>query len=502
MLLRRRSSGLPGLLLLTLCASPLLGEETAPAEITLKRIMADPDWIGNAPQNPYWADDGSAVYYRRKRAGEEVRDLVRLDLASGTETVVDDAEAGQADSASGDWSRDRRFKVYARQGDVFWKDVASGDIRQLTRTSASESRPHFLADERRVAFYRGSDAFVRDLDSGLEEQVAEIRLEKDPAEEKEPDDYLSRQQPRLLDWVRERRENEEAERERQLAARAADPTRLAPPFYLGEKSSVVSSHLSPDGTWMLLRVTVKKRDRGRADKMPNYISEDGYVSVRDVRPKVGTGDGQGDRLIVLDLEAHEQHELDLAILPGITDDPLAELRRQAKARREEGDEAGTENDDEAGGEGAPEQPADEEAETAEEAEKAEEAEEAEKPAKPRAVFVGGAPQWTSDGRRVALVLRSADNKDRWIAAVERSPAGGDGETGEPTLTTVHRLSDEAWINWSFNDIGWLDDEPPLVPVRGERYLAGSISTPSPTAEPSGRLTSGDFVVDSPSTVAR
>src|SRR3546814_10713999 len=54
--------------------------------------------------------------------------------------------------------------------------------------------------------------------------------------------------------------------------------------------------------------------------------------------------------------------------------------------------------------------------------------------------------WTADSRNVAVLLRAIDNKDRWIATVD---------TAKGTLQSRHRLTDPAWINWSFNDFGWM-----------------------------------------------
>src|SRR5689334_921924 len=45
------------------------GRAAGAQALTLEQIMADPDWIGTPPENPYWADDGSAVYFERKRTG-------------------------------------------------------------------------------------------------------------------------------------------------------------------------------------------------------------------------------------------------------------------------------------------------------------------------------------------------------------------------------------------------------------------------------------------------
>src|ERR1700736_1987402 len=97
--------------------------------LTLERIMADPDWIGNAPEKPYWADDGRAVYFEQKRQGSPLRDLYRLPLGEREPRLVAGAQRGAADAPEGDVSRDRRWKVYAREGDVFWKDLGSGAIR-------------------------------------------------------------------------------------------------------------------------------------------------------------------------------------------------------------------------------------------------------------------------------------------------------------------------------------------------------------------------------------
>ena len=159
---RRRSTAdapdRPPAALALLLAAPLSAAgQTPPApaaappdEITLERIMAHPDWLGAPPEEPYWADDGRAVYFRRKRAGEDIRDLWRIDLAGCkpgavcTPRKVEPQEVlGKADAPGGAWSEDRRRKVYAREGDVFLKDVTTGAIRQLTRTGEEESEPRF-----------------------------------------------------------------------------------------------------------------------------------------------------------------------------------------------------------------------------------------------------------------------------------------------------------------------------------------------------------------------
>jgi dipeptidyl aminopeptidase/acylaminoacyl peptidase len=59
-----------------------------------------------------------------------------------------------------------------------------------------------------------------------------------------------------------------------------------------------------------------------------------------------------------------------------------------------------------------------------------------------------AARWSDDSRGLALMLHSVDNKDRWLATVDLAQA---------QLQPVHRLTDAAWINWGFNDFGWMPD---------------------------------------------
>jgi hypothetical protein len=47
----------------------------AQTALDLETVMANPDWIGQAVQRPYWSVDGTQLYYSLKRDGSPVRDL-------------------------------------------------------------------------------------------------------------------------------------------------------------------------------------------------------------------------------------------------------------------------------------------------------------------------------------------------------------------------------------------------------------------------------------------
>jgi hypothetical protein len=61
-------------------AAGAAGASDAKPDITLERIMADPDWIGAPVKNAFWSADSRAVYYSIKRGGSPIVDLHRIDI--------------------------------------------------------------------------------------------------------------------------------------------------------------------------------------------------------------------------------------------------------------------------------------------------------------------------------------------------------------------------------------------------------------------------------------
>ena len=416
---------------------------------TLKQIMSDPEWVARSPSGAYWSWDGSAVVYSRRIEGSRLSERWRVDVGLdegagwdvGEAGVIADEDLPYVTASGGVFDAARSRKIFSRSGDVFVRDMRTGELSQVTRTTARETSPMFMAD-RSVAFVRGGDWIVRDAATGMEWEVADIRAEDEPEEKTEEEmaeerDHLEAQQHRLFAIVRDRAAREEEREDRRDRLREADGTRVAGPFYLGEDWRVHRRTLSAAGRWMVLVVS-KEKDSvggdGTRDEMPAYVNEDGYVSSSSVRPKVGIEKERDEKLVVLDLEDEAVHWLKVDGLPMISDDPLAWL----KAKEEEGlnaeDAEGSEEDGEA--EARPE--------------------EEEKEVKPRAVSVERVA-WSGDGERVAVQLRSRDNKDRWIAVVDF-----DGSwDGEPALEPVHHQRDEAWINWRYNEMGWTRDSQTL-----------------------------------------
>ncbi len=383
--------------------------------ITLERIMSDPEWIGLFPQNAYWSDDSERVIFSRKRAGSSLSDLIELDPGTLKDRVLSDAERTAMRQTSWVYDRNRGRRVCSRGGDLWLSDVATGEQRQLTRTSAHEGSPEFMGDQTRIRYESGGQWYVMDLDDLGIFQVADVRFEDEPEDDEDGEDYLDQQQERLFRTIAERQERDNERRDQRRAIEKADTSDVPGPFYLGKGLERRGWALSDDGKFLAV-VASKPTPDAKQDVMPSYVTEDGYVDTSRVRHKVGVRSNSDERLFLLDIEGETFTEIDFSSLPGITDDPLAFLKNAKNDGTEKGD--------------------------------SEEAERAEEDPKPRSLDLRGLA-WQPGKPTLVLQAWSHDHKDRWIVSVEP------GE--EPTVQSIFRESTEAWINWRVGQAGWTRD---------------------------------------------
>jgi dipeptidyl aminopeptidase/acylaminoacyl peptidase len=432
----------------------------SPAEnaITLEKILSDPDWIGAAVRNVYWSADGRAIYYSAKRSGSPIVDLHRIDIADRKDQVIEPKAMPDADGPPVFDDAGKRA-AFVRNGDIFVRDLDSGRLRQITRTPQNEAAPQFSADGRLLSFRVGNDWFVHDFGSGVTAPAAVVKAEKDPDEPPKPDD-LRDMQMRTFSTLKKLHDDSEISKKYAEDLRKGDVTRAAGPFYLGEEVNIRDAELSPDARWLLVVTSPKSAAKGFEGKLTRYVTESGYEEFETERLRVGHNPPAPQSLVLLNLVDHTAHALAVDNLPGIDDDPLKAIREENGTH-----ETATES---AGAQGS-------------------------KPRQRSVLAVSDDPDggaggivWSRDGKALAIQLLSADNKDRWIASVDFA---------KYALVPQHRLSDPAWVNWTFNDMGWLRDNRTLW-YESEQTGYAHLYTKAPDSAAQA-LTQGRFEVSDP-----
>ncbi len=375
-----------------------------PPALDLRQAMAHPDWIGPPVELAWWSLDGAQLHYLLKREGSPVRDTWRVGADGGESLRLDDAALAAVDGAAPVFDGARGRAAFVRDGDVFVRHLADGRLEALTRSAEEEADVAF-ATTGGVVFRRGEDWLHAAPGGGALATVAQLRTGDDPAAPPAAD-ALREHQLRLIATLARERAAREAAREAAEARRAADPGRAAAPVYLGAGLSLQAQALSPALTHVVAVVEPEGADAGRAGQMPRYVTESGYEDMEDVRTRVGRNPPAGQSLRLVALAGGQVREVSLDALPGIATDPLAADRAAAGLPALEGQ---------------------------------------------RPVRVEGV-RWNDAGTLAAVTLRSVDNKDRWIAVLDPAAAGE-----RAALRPLHRLTDPGWINWAFNESGWLPD---------------------------------------------
>ena len=417
-----------------LCIVALLVPQPALArqkfELTVENIMRGNDLVGHEPTGVRWSQDGRRVYFRWKRAGEprlKEPDLYVADRDGSGLRRLTEEEARLAPPAGGDLSKDKRRTVFAEDGDLFLYDHEKGGRRQLTRTVDGESAPRFARDQGHVTFTRQNNLYRLGLETGELAQLTDIRTggAPDPDAPKrgpESQELAKKQERGLIEAVRERA----AQREEQEARRRRREPRK--PFNLPAGQSPANLIPSPGGKYVAVTV-VQSAAGAKNTIVPNYVTESAYTEDIPSRPKVGDAQGRA-RMAVIEVETGEAR--------------WVEHGQQVEGEKKEG-------------QGQPRE---------------------------REAQLSGL-QWSEEGDRAVLFARSADNKDRWLLALD--PASG-------KTRVLDRLHDDAWVDGpGASTLGWLGDQR-TVYFQSERDGYAHLYTVGVDGGEPRQLTSGKFEV--------
>ena len=451
-----------------LCQVVQAQKDSVAESLTLEQIMADPDWIGRAPEHPRWSHDGAWIVYQRKQKGSDVREWFRVDRTSTKSTRIPLKDLSTALPAAGDFDGDYRRIVFTRDGDLFLRDLKTDSLRQLTKTSSIESGAAFLSGAQRIQFRRDGILLIRDLRTGLESEPLVIKFEDAPPEDKKPPtEFVARREQEMFEYLQRQEFLQDASKSADKGADEANPTKTHPPVYLGKGMSSESQTLSNNTRW--LAVVVSKTEgsvRSRHDRMPVWVREDGYVENRDVRSLVGNEPEPPQQLKLIEVRTRKVIDLDLSRLPEVAVDRLAWLKNAAGTNGTD-DKAHTSHKSHPDSTTtAPDEP------------------------QPRPIAIQSV-RFSADSKFLLFQCFSTDNKDRWIVCVKLSRLGKEG-----ALNVVHHRYDEAWIGSNDTDTGWINDTSTVWFISEDSGYAHLSAADAATGRVRA-LTTGSFEVSSP-----
>ncbi|WP_100641223.1 S9 family peptidase [Alteromonas facilis] len=431
--------------------TPVQSVENATGAITLEQIMSDPDWLGRQPTSPEWSLDGESIVYKRKREGSVIEDyfVAKPGILNNGEavalrelhTVERERQVSNSDKSLTAWVFEDNIYVYKHDTQT---------VVQVTRDSDVPRDLLFMNDGRLA--YRVDNRYVAvSLQNGFSEELVHWQYANEPEAVSEAKDFIAREQIKLIDYIANKRADRQTRADYTDELKAQNNTVTNNRFYLPKSHENVAVALSPNGQYLIVASREDLPTRSDGDIMPNYIQEDGRIAADRVRQRVADTKPESHSLWLLNLQTHKMTELEKHVLPGYNDDVLAEVKRENAEAIGEDYQVNR---------------------------------------LPRDIgllqsWYGLSPiVWHSNGNQVAIMLEAWDNKDRWITTVDFDKA---------QLETQHRLSDEAWINYAYNQFGWLNQSETLYFLSEESGYSHLYV--KPIDGDAKALTSGNYVVD-------
>ncbi|WP_338517348.1 S9 family peptidase [Alteromonas gracilis] len=419
-------------------------------EITLKQIMADPQWIGALPTDMGWSVDDSKIVFEKELPDSALTEVYIADINSPQNAV----KAPLADLHKYRFDervvRNDGVVAYAFEDSVFIQ-FTNGKTVQLTRGGNPLSNLTFMTDGRLMAL-SGSRFVAINLEDGTREELLRWEFADKPKAVEPAEDYIAQEQHTLIEYIALERKNRQ-DRENAHKALASNSASVAPePFYFNKSHRLAGISVSPAGNYAVVATTESKPSRDDSDIMPHYIQEDSRIAAKPVRQRVADADPVNHELWLLNLKTGEKSELNYFSLPGYNDDVLASVKTENAKAKGENYEVNR---------------------------------------LPRPITLLQSWYWTKpsirwhkNGEAVAVMLEAWDNKDRWIATVDLD---------KKVLENQHRLHDDAWVNYRFNAFDWLNTSETLY-FQSEHSGYAHVYLQKPGEKPVA-VTSGQYIVD-------
>jgi len=422
--------------------------------LTLNQIMSNPDWLGRQAQNPFYSPLGDKIFYSRKREGSVIEDLfVTMPGQGNGEAVPLQDLHKQAQETIND--KDFSFVAWVFEGNIFIQDKATKTVKQLTKDISPARNIQYYDGEngaQGVSFQRGNSFYVVDVASAMQTQVFDWQFAEKPKANKPAEDYIASEQQKLIEYVRVQRKNNQARFDRQNLLEQQNSTLVAKRFFFNKEHTNVLASMSPNGKFAIVVTKEDKVNRNDSDIMPDYIEENGRIKAQSVRQRVADAKSESHQIYFINIDENTVKELSYKALPGYNEDVLKEVKQEnAKAKGE----SYTSN------------------------------------RLPRDIgllfdwYASEMPiKWHDSSQYAAVMLEAWDNKDRWIVSVD---------VDSPKFVTQHRMHDDAWVNYRYNQFGWFDDTLTLFLLSEESGYSQLYT--KPVTGKLTALTSGTFVVD-------
>ncbi|TNE53367.1 MAG: S9 family peptidase [Bacteroidetes bacterium] len=371
------------------------------AQLKLENIMRGDDFIGHQPENAFWSWDSKRIYFSWNPGNEPGNSLFYWE--SGRPSVHTAYERDILDSYLSDPEQHGRSqRYYIRSGAIYAFNTQDKKHTLIYQSSTPVRELVFVQNEQLFYFVQAGNLFRFDRSKGSIQQVTNFQKGQETKGDKESD-FLSEQQMELFQYIKDEKERKKWRKETREREKAPFPTAI----YSGN-FFVNNIQLTANEEYVLYRLSQYKS--GKETTYADYLTEDGHTQGKPAREKVSINNYSEHKLGIYQLSRDSFYYVDFSHLSGLDEQAsYLELYEPTKIADP----------------------------------------------KPRRIVMSEVVM-NEKGDQCVLIVRSQDNKDRWIVSL-------DLETGK--IDELEHQHDPAWIggpgisSWNFvlGTLGFLED---------------------------------------------
>lgn len=429
----------PFLWLLFLATSLSIAQTKNQSQLTIDQIMQGDNFVGYLPTNIHWSENNKDIYFSWNPKNDTIRSTYKVNVNSKkiNKATFEDLKSKMNPS---DISKNGKWSVYEKAGDLFLRNNIKNTLKRLTNTIAYESNPRFSGNQTSIIYQQGNNLYQWHITDGTIRQLTNFKNGKKRSTRKldKQSKWLQEDQLKYFNVLKKRKDENTAQSYRREQSRS----KSIEPIYTGNKI-LFGLNISPDMNYVVYRLF--ERAKSKNTIVPNYVTESGYTTDLNTRSKVG-GPQSSFVTWILNLKTGSYYQIKTDDIEGIKDKPSF-LKEYAKNASEYKDTYKN----------------------------------------PRSVTISN-PLFSNDGKAIVNVT-SADYKDRWIMSLNLA----DG-----SLKNIDRQHDDAWIGgpgvgwFAESKMGWISDE--TIWFMSEKTGYTHLYTANIKTGNKKALTKGDFEI--------
>ncbi|WP_240731607.1 hypothetical protein [Hymenobacter radiodurans] len=137
--------------------TPVAAPAASLGPLTVEKIMRDPaQWIGTAPSNIYWGEDGKRIYFNWNPDKNRRDSLYAVAPSGGAPRKISFRDQLNLPPNTGVYDQKFARKVYEKEGDIYLLDLKTNKVRRVTNTAERESDAAFALQGQLVSYTRGA----------------------------------------------------------------------------------------------------------------------------------------------------------------------------------------------------------------------------------------------------------------------------------------------------------------------------------------------------------